>query len=116
MSDQLFVPGIPINTGLPLVVNVFHDEWMRHYPEIAQIAVTQPAWEGKTFLVWPIQRAVGKGTLVTLAGLTDDRATGVKNYPHPIRDAKRNIIAVVIHQAGGYEAYDSLYTYRGRQK
>ncbi len=113
MSDQRFVPGTPIDPNALLVVDNLHPEWLRHYPEIAEVVATQPTWEGRAFLVHPVQdQGVGKKLLNMLLATTNDEVSSVKNFPYPIRNEKGTVVAVVVHQTGAYEAYDCLYTYR----
>jgi hypothetical protein len=115
MSEQEFVPGTPVDPNTILVVREFHPDWLRFYPEIAQIVETQPEWREKRFAVHPASDLVSRKMLNMLAATTNEAMTTTKNYPHPIKDESGKIIAVVMHQTGGYQQYDSLYTYRGQR-
>jgi len=114
MTEQQFVPGVPIDPTAPFVVNVFHDEWLQYYPEIKEVVTDQPTWEGKLFIVYPAhEQGVKRSLLNMLMATTNDETVTVKNYPHAVRDEKNKLIAVVVHQVTtSMMPYDGLYTYR----
>ncbi|HET6746784.1 MAG TPA: hypothetical protein VFH06_01610 [Candidatus Saccharimonadales bacterium] len=113
MAEQRFVPGTPIDPSVPLIVGVFHEEWLRVvYPEIKEVATSQRTWEGKTFIVYPVHEyGVTRKLLKMLMATTNEETAAAKNYPHPIHDEKGRLIAVVVHQVSSM-IYDGLYTYR----
>jgi hypothetical protein len=114
MAEQQFVPGTPVDPNAPLIVDEFHDEWQRHYPEIKEVAATQPMWEGKAFIVYPAhEQGVTRKLLKMLMATTNEEMETVKNYPHAVRDEKGRLVAVVVHQVTTpMMPYDGLYTYR----
>ena len=108
---QYYTQGEPIDTSKRVIVSGVSPGWLEYYPEIKDVVLRHPNWEGRRFIIEP--PAYLSARALEVVRTAADSST-VPTQAFPFYDQAK-LVAVVVHQRG-YKDYDSLYTYRLRRR